>query len=315
MGKMPLTSLIGACSIGMLLTGCNCCKQNTNPPYAGGRADRGMGLLSPGKASNSSSADLAASAGAPVNPPASPSSTGAAPITDPLATSGTNANPNFGMNSGSMVIPGNSGGMPAMGGASSLPTSPAPGTPVSMGTTSLGGQLSPTGSSLSPMMTSAAGSSRLSSPAIQQAGLQGDSSSQVTNASYRPIDPDSTPSLPMTGPNSAMSIPPPPPIKSTYPAPTSSTAKSGTAKSKTSSASTWIEQKSSPPIPSSGGSQDPYNTLPPSVKAASSSLSGPGALPPPSPSSSSPSSLSGPGALPPPSPSSGSPSSLPSYLQ
>ena len=59
MGKMPLASLIGACSLGMLLSGCTNSKQNMNQPFAGGRTDKNTGLLSRTKAPNNSTAPLA----------------------------------------------------------------------------------------------------------------------------------------------------------------------------------------------------------------------------------------------------------------
>jgi hypothetical protein len=269
MGKMPLATLIGACGLGMLLTGCNTTKSNNNPPppYAGGKADGSLGLLSQKRAKPSPS-PLGGGTSLADNSLGSTSSTTAGSTADPLSTTTSNS----GAFGGGSTLGGSGTGMPSpnsFGGASmsngsgsSYPPangSLAPG----RGSSGLGSSPASLGSGgVSSLPSSSGFGSRTSSSAIQPVGGRSDSFSSVTNASYQNMDKDLTPALPMSGGSLARSIPPiPPPTSGDYaPLPSSRSSSASSSTSKTSSS--WPSAPPAPPPSSLDPSLGSSNTMP-----------------------------------------------------
>lgn len=261
MGKMPLASLISACSIGMLLTGCNCCKHGTKP-FAEGK-DQSMHLFSRSTPNNSASALDSV----PLNSVNSPSPVGAAPLGAPLSTAAGSGNPNLSMNSGGMGMSTNPGGMPAMGGMPVPPSNPPTSPAMSMNSGSLGSQLSPMAPDLSPSVTAGGAGSGLPSSAVQQASHQVDGLSSLQKAAYHPSERELAPALPTKSPSRAMTIPPPPPIPMAPLTPSPSAMKSNAAKVKTSGDSeAWMNSKAAssvpPPSPQPNDSTDMLSSPP-----------------------------------------------------
>ncbi len=266
MGKIPLTGLIGACSLGLLLTGCNCCNRNTTAPYAGGRAERSMGLLSNQRTRNPSTTIPTPIEDGTGKSLVSPSSAGADTSFIPRSNSSAS--------SAGMTTPSSTGSMTPMSNSSALPSSsnnPAPPTNTNgANPAGLSGSMS-RGSSVSPM-SSSVGSNSLSSSPIQQVGNSSDNLPPLKTAAYSSADSDGTPHLPTKGPGRV--IPAPPPTTDTY-----SSMPSG----KTSSTSTKRAPSSNvsplpPPLPPPSDntnlpSDPPLNT---STTKSTSNLSGPG---------------------------------------
>ena len=238
MGKMPLAGLIGACSLGIVLTGCNCC--NKRPSYAGGRADSSMGILSGGRKSQNSSitAPLEDAGGRSIG-----SSSSAVSPTDFVPRSSSPS-------SVGMTTPSSSGSMTPMNA-----NTPSPST--------LSGPMS--SNSSSSQTAFGAGSKNPLPPApIQQVSHQ-------TDTAYPSADADGTAYLPMKGPSRV--IPPPPSVNSD-PAPLSTKISSTAAPKKPTSGNLSPQTPSSslppapPPPPSDNTSlSDP----PPSVNLKSMS--------------------------------------------
>ncbi len=253
MGKMPLAGLIGACSLGIVLTGCNC--SDKRPSYAGGRAESSMGVLSsrPKRQNSPIPSPLEDSASRPLS---SSSATVSGGDFVPRSSSPSSVG---------MSTPSSSGSMTPMSGASSASASTS-------SPNTLAGSMS-NGSNGSQSLSSTASKQSSSSP-IQQVGHQ-------TSGAYPSADPDGTAYLPMKGPS--RDIPPPPPaLNSDIPTPSgkiSSTTPKSTSSADVSQRIPSTSSAPPPPPPSDISSQ--LSEPPPSVNLKStSSTSSPGASTP-----------------------------------
>jgi hypothetical protein len=257
MGKMPLAGLIGACSLGIFLTGCN--GLNKRPSYAGGRAESSMGLMSGGRRSQSTSipAPLEDTAG---KSSGSPSSTVSPTEFVPHGSSAGSGSAGSGSaSSASMTTPSSPGNMTPMSGP----------TPMSSAKTSSPSPLSSSmnnGNSVS-QTPNGGGSNQSSSSPIGQVGHQVDTT-------YPSSDADGTPYLPSKGPSRV--IPPPPVTDNSYTLPptgkisssSSSTAPKTTANSGSSKQTPSSSPLPPPPLPSDSTS---LSQPPPSVGSQSTS--------------------------------------------
>lgn len=258
MGKQPLASLIGACAVGMLLTGCNCCKPGTRASFAQGKADRGMGLTHNTRNRNVSTGPI--TQGAPLNSSTSftPAATGYG--SGSLGTNGTTSNtPGYG-----------TGTMPSMGGNAALPANTPSATSLGANTPSGGNQTGLMGSAAAPSMTaSGSGSSRMSLPQIQQTSYQTSEFPPVKNAPSSSSAFGAASASPTKNAAGAIKLPSPSKTTNLSPEQFSSPAKS--------TMSSGISSPPPPPPPPSIG-KDPYSNPPPKVKSGpSSSVPGLGA--------------------------------------
>jgi hypothetical protein len=304
MGKMPLAGLIGACGLGILLTGCNCC--NKRPAYAGGRAESSMGVFGQHQKNQSTTvpAPIDDTSGKSLGSPSSTVSP------QDFVPRGSSAGSSRASNAG-MTTPSSSGNMTPMS-----DTPPVKPNTIGQDTNSIGQDTlsKPANNSNAISMTpSGTGSNGSSSPAIQQISHRSDADNATADA-------DGTPYFPSKGPSRV--IPPPPPTANSYttPPPSGKTSSSSTTTTTTTATKNATSGKSSKPAlqsssplsPPSSPSSDNTSLLndpPPSVNMKStSSTSGSGASPPTNstslmlPSSvnmNSTSSTSGPGASPP----------------
>jgi hypothetical protein len=266
MGKMPFAGFIGACSLGMMLTGCNCCdKQNqgTRSTYAGGLADKGMGITKP-KRANSASTDLASKAGDYVMPPSYAGSPAAA---NSLASSSGGGS--AGTYRTAAAPPGSYGNMPSTSGNASLPPSIGSGMTASANQTIPGGMASSmSNTSPTSLSASGAGNNRLPSspiqpPPIQQVSGLMSSSPGVKTAAFSSAGGDPSLPLPVKGANDVMIPPPPNTLNASIPPPSgkasSSTTKSTASTNLTTNNTTSANLNSSPapsilPLPPSSSS-------------------------------------------------------------
>lgn len=272
MRRMPLAGLIGACSLGMLLTGCTCSSKNGGSLYAGGKPDRGMGLLSGGGRSRTPKADIDGMAKGSLPLPASEASATS------FVSSGSSSSGSAGASSTSMGMPNSSSSLTSMSGGSALPLNSSSAMPLSTSTTSMNSSSRPMSNVNTAAIAAPPDSTPLASSPIRQVSYGTGDSSSVKNAAYSSTEIDTTPDLPMKG--SGRVIPPPPPPSDSYTPPPSSKAGLSAVKSSTSSSiSPWPPTSSTPPPappPSiSSGSMSNSSSSDASTTSNSSSLSMP----------------------------------------
>ncbi len=281
MGKMPLAGLIGACSIGMLLTGCNCCnKQNSRPSYMGGKADAPTDFTRSKPKGNSLAPDLNAG-----SVPLDSTSSSGAGLTSGLAPASQGMSNSS--NVGGTMMPNNTAGTPMSGNYPALPSSNNPAMPpLGANTPSMGSSASLTNNGGGALAASSYSGNGAAPAPIQQVGNRGDDSSTVKDAGFSGFSDTSSP-MSSSGMGRA-AIPPPPNVNPYPPTPPSSPMSGGNSPSSMSSA------LPPPPPPPPSDNSNLLMAPPPNVNSGSSSA------------------MSGLAA--PTSASSGRPSPLPSYL-
>jgi hypothetical protein len=275
MDRKSLAGLIAACGIGILFTGCNCGKQNTQQSFGGGRPDSSIGLTRGiNKTPNSSLASSTGTAGSPY-----------------VSSSGMDSSHSFnssntiGGGTGSGYVNPSSSGSNAMGAAggtalppTSLSSGPMPGVggsgsslnPNSNWPSTSSNSSSSTNGSMSPLGAAAPTSRTSTSAQFGQAGtLSSRDSSNPRQADLRMTDSASPSVIPASG---TTPIPPPPPTSDSS---WNVTPSRSTAASRASSNSSASSASSSPPSIDNG---DPALTAPaPSIGgSASPSSSGTG---------------------------------------
>jgi len=280
MGKMPLAGLISACSLGILLTGCNCCNKNsTRHAFAGGKAERGMGLFGqrPRSPSTSVPPPLDAAAGNSLNSPSSPesgasisrgsSSNGAGMMTPnssdtmtPISSSATlssNSSATLPLNANNAnTLSSNSSATLSSNSSATLPLNANNANMISSG--ALPSSMS-NGNAALPMVSNGGGN-QFSSSTIQKVSHETGPISSTTVS-------DNASSLP-TKASGQTSLPPPPDMSSSTPS-SNGKASRFTMKSKTNGNLSSLS--SPPPSPSPSDSASLLSDPPPSVSLGTSS--------------------------------------------
>ena len=254
MGKMPLAGLISACSLGILLTGCNCCNKNsTRHAFAGGKAERGMGLFGqrPRSPSTSVPPPLDAAAGNSLNSPSSPES-------------GASISRGSSSNGAGMMTPNSSDTMTPISSSATLSSNSSATLPLNANNANMisSGALPSSmsnGNAALPMVSNGGGN-QFSSSTIQKVSHETGPISSTTVS-------DNASSLP-TKASGQTSLPPPPDMSSSTPS-SNGKASRFTMKSKTNGNLSSLS--SPPPSPSPSDSASLLSDPPPSVSLGTSS--------------------------------------------